>query len=118
MTAWKAGQDIPESELGRVYIQGLNNDDDGNIAIVFDKLPTPGGDHCHGLSRIWSPLVREVGLLNGSTDRILERNWTKFSREQIDLLVAAGISKEKAEAYYAEQPKSELAALAKKYANR
>lgn len=118
ITAWKAGQDIPETELGRVYVQGLDDKDDANIAIVFDKLPTPGGDHCHGLSRLRAPLVREVGLIDGSMERILEKDWPKFSRKQIDLLVTAGIPKEKAEAYYSEQPKPELAALAKKYSNR
>lgn len=118
VTAWKAGQDIPEAELGRVYVQGLDEKDDVNIVIVFDKLPTPGGDHCHGLSRLRAPLVREVGLIDGSMEKILEKDWPKFSRKQIDLLVTAGIPKEKAEAYYSEQPKPELAALAKKYSNR
>lgn len=106
---------VPESELGRVYVQGLDADNDPKIAMLFDKLPTPGGDHCHGFSRLWAPLAREVGFLDGSVERILEKDWERFSREQISLLVLAGVSKETAESYYAEQPKPDLAALAKKY---
>lgn len=108
-------RNVPESELGRVYVQGLREHNDPKIAILFDKLPTPGGDHCHGFSRVWAPLAREVGFLDGSMERIWEKDWERFSREQISLLVAASFSKETAESYYSEQPKPELAALAKKY---
>src|SRR5438045_8719271 len=54
------GENAPESEFGRVYVQGLTATNDPKIALLFDKLPTPGGDHCHGLRRIWTPLAREA----------------------------------------------------------
>ena len=91
---------IPENMCGRVYIQGLKQDDDGDIAIVFDKLATPGGDHCHLLSRMLSPLGREVQCISGQKKFISENQWKDFSKEQIELLVKAGIPKEKAEWYY------------------
>jgi len=44
-----SGEDAPETEFGRVYVQGLSDRDDPQIALLFDKMPTPGGDHCHFL---------------------------------------------------------------------
>lgn len=102
------GGDMLESECGRVYIQGLSEDDSSEIAVLFDKLPTPGGDHCHGLIRLFRPLVREVACVDGSMRVIPERDWPEFSRKQIELLVKAGIPRAQAEAYYAEKAKPEL----------
>lgn len=116
--AWKEKKDIPESELGRVYVQGLIAADNPAIAVLFDKLPTPGGDHGSWFARFNAPLVREVGLLDGSMERILEKDWPEFSRKQIELLTTAGMSRQVAETYYAEQPKPELAAMVTKYSKR
>jgi hypothetical protein len=96
---------VPESECGRVYVQGLTTNADPDIAILFDKLPTPGGDHCHSLSRITASLCRDVLRVNGSTDVIREQQWPEFSRKQIELLVNEGVPRERAEALYAEKPK-------------
>src|SRR5438093_6417202 len=79
--------DVPESQCGRVYIQGLREDSDPDIAVLFDKLPNPG-DHCNGPRRIWAPLRREVVLVDGSMRAILEKTgspsrairWTFWSR--------------------------------------
>ena len=117
-SAWSEKRNVPEHELGRVYVQGLSARDNPEIAILFDKLPTPGGDHCHGLRRLNAKLGREVGFLDGSTKFIPDREWPEFSRRQIGLLIAADVSKTVAESYYSEQPKPELAALAKKYSDR
>ena len=103
-----ARTDVPEVECGRVYVQGLSDTDSVEIAILFDKLPTPGGDHCHGFSRLFRPLVREVGYIDGSKRAVPERDWPEFSRKQIELLVKAGIPRAQAEAYYAEKAKPEL----------
>src|SRR5262249_37650919 len=58
--AAQTGRRIPEVECGRVYVQGLSETNDPNIAMFFDKMPTPGGDHCHGFHRLFAPLAREV----------------------------------------------------------
>jgi hypothetical protein len=111
-------RDVPEQEIGRVYVQGLRAGDNPQIAILFDKLPTPGDDHCHGLRRLSAKLGREVGFVDGSITFIPEQEWAEFSRRQIELLIAAEVPKSVAESYYTEQAKPELAALAKKYSNR
>lgn len=106
--ALASGGNMPESECGRVYVQGLSNSNDPGIVILFDKLPTPGGDHCPGLYRIFRPLVRELMCVDGSMQIIQERDWPEFSRKQIELLVKAGIPRSQAEACYAEKAKPEL----------
>jgi hypothetical protein len=67
--------------------------------LVFDKLPNPG-DHCHGPRRIWAPLRREVVLVDGRMQVIVENNWPAFASNQVELLVKAGFSRATAEAYY------------------
>lgn len=99
---------LSESECGRVYIQGLSETNSSEIVVLFDKLPTPGGDHCHGPARLFRPLVREVMCVDGSMRIIQERDWPEFSRKQIELLVKTGIPRGQAEAYYAEKAKPEL----------
>jgi hypothetical protein len=100
-----SGGDAPESEFGRVYVQGLRDTNAGEIAILFDKRPTPGGDHCHLLRRLFAPPGREVWTIGGGMRFIPENQWQAFSQQQIDLLVAAGMAPEQAEQYYTEQPK-------------
>jgi len=103
--ARNTGEDAPESEFGRVYVQGLSETNDPEIAILFDKLPTPGGDHCHLFRRMFAPLGREVWTIGGGMRFIPESRWSAFAKEQIKLLVAAGIAREQAEKYYSERPK-------------
>jgi hypothetical protein len=97
--------DVPESECGRVYIQGLTESSNPEIVLLFDKLPTPGGDHCHGLARLTAHLCREVALVDGSHQRIREADWPEFSRKQVQLLMKEGFSREQAEIIYREKPK-------------
>ncbi len=97
--------DVPETECGRVYVQGLKESGNPIIALAWDKQPTRGGDHWHGWGKLWAPLLREVCLLDGSMQRILEKDWPEFSKKQIELLVEAGIARERAVALYAEKPK-------------
>lgn len=101
----RTGENAPENEFGRVYVQGLSQTNDPEIVLLFDKLPTPGGDHCHLLQRIFAPLAREVWTIGGVRQVIRETEWPAFSKRQIDLLVAAGVSREQAEIYYSEKPK-------------
>lgn len=56
----RTGEDAPEIEFGRVYVQGLSETNDPEIVLLFDKMPTPGGDHCHFFARVRAPLSREV----------------------------------------------------------
>ena len=101
----KTGEDAPESEFGRVYVQGLSNKDDPEIAILFDKLPTPGGDHCHFFRRMVAPLGREVWTIGSAMRFIPESRWPVFAKEQVELLVTAGVARAQAEKYYSESPR-------------
>jgi hypothetical protein len=102
--ARRTGEDAPESEFGRVYVQGLSDTNDAEIVILFDKLPTPGGDHCHGFRRLSAALGREIWTIGGTMRFIPENRWPAFAKEQVELLVAAGIAREQAERYYSEKP--------------
>lgn len=95
--ALKMGLDVPEDKCSRVYIQGLSETNDPNIAILFDKHPTRGGDH---FPSPWKAYVREICLLDGSMQVIRESEWKVFSQKQIKLLVEVGVSRTTAEMYY------------------
>ena len=103
---WKlSSANVPEVECGRVYVQGLTETNNPEIAILFDKLPSPGGDHCHLLTRFTAPLCREVLFLDGSHRTIRESNWPEFAENQIALLVKEGFDRTAAKAIYAEKGK-------------
>jgi hypothetical protein len=99
LNAIKSGGHLAESDCGRVYVQGLTVSNNPDIVILFDKIPTPGGDHCHGVDRFKMPLAREV-LLIGGHDYVEEANWPQYSSNQVELLVQAGIPRKKAEELY------------------
>jgi hypothetical protein len=105
--AARTGLLIPESECGRVYVQGLSETNNPEIALFFDKLPSPGGDHCHFPWRLYAPLVREVCTVgSGGGYRVIrESEWKAYATNQIELLVTAGVPRKRAEEYYAESPK-------------
>lgn len=56
--AKRTGKELLETECGRIYIQGLTEESNREIALLFDKLSTPGGDHCHLPFRLWAALGR------------------------------------------------------------
>jgi hypothetical protein len=95
--ALASGAHIPEEKCSRIYVQGLAETNDHNIAILFDRYSTPGGDH---FRRPWGPMVREVCLLDGFMQIVAETNWAQFSSNQIELLVANGITRPMARHYY------------------
>ena len=95
--ALKTGAVIPEEKCSRIYIQGLSETNNPEIAIMFDKYPTPGGDH---FRRPWGPLIRDVCLIDGSTQFMPETHWPAFSSNQIELLVKDGIPRSIATHYY------------------
>jgi hypothetical protein len=94
----KTGAHMPEDRCTRAYVQGLGDTNNPMIALVFDRYPTRGGDH---FRRPWGPLLREVAMLDGSMEVIREEKWPEFRRNQIELLVAEGISRAEAEKLYA-----------------
>ncbi len=96
------GTDVPEEQCTRVYVQGLSETNDPMICILFDRRSVPGGDHSYGVGRA----VREVCMLDGSMHTVSDERWTEFCRQQVELLVAAGWTREKAVEYYPE-PASE-----------
>jgi len=93
-----SGAHIPEEKCSRIYVQGLSEANDHNIAILFDRYSSHGGDH---FRRPWGPMVREVCLLDGSMQIIAEANWASFSSNQIELLVQNGVPRATAQHYYA-----------------
>jgi hypothetical protein len=101
----ETGEDAPESGFGRVYIQGLSDTNAPEIVILFDKLPTPGGDHCHFPRRLFAPLGREVWTIGGGMRFIAETEWPSFLKQQIEWLVDAGVPRRQAELYFSEKPK-------------
>lgn len=103
--AFRLKSDVPESECGRVYVQGLTDSSHPDIVLVFDKQPTHGGDHTHGWHKLSAPLGREVKAIGHAHRFISEREWPEFARKQIELLVEAGIPRERALALYTEKPK-------------
>ena len=52
--------------------------------------------------RLYAPYGREVWTIGGNHRFIHDRDWSAYSKTQIDSLVAAGIPRERAEEYYAE----------------
>jgi hypothetical protein len=96
--ALASGAHIPEEKCSRVYVQGLSEKNDPEIAILFDRYSSPGGDHIHSP---WGPMLREVCMLDGEMRRVREADWAKFSSNQIELLVQNGIPRATAQHYYA-----------------
>ena len=82
--ALEHGTQVSERECGRVYVQGVPSDKQGDIALLFDKRSRKGG--------------REID----EALFIKDADWPAFAKQQIELLVAAGISRRQAESYYAE----------------
>lgn len=95
--ALRIGGNVPEGKCSRIYVQGLTETNNPDIAIFFDKKSTRGGDH---FRRPWGPLLREVCMLDGSMKTVPEEKWEMFSKQQIELLVEEGIKREAAEQYY------------------
>ncbi len=102
--AGRDGTDVPETECGRVFIQGLTVSNSPSVIVMFDKMPTPGTDHCFGL-RHFKPLAREVLFLDGHVEAVLESEWMNVVTQQISLLVAGGMDRATADAYYSEKPR-------------
>jgi hypothetical protein len=94
----RTGAHMPGERCTRAYVQGLSDSNNPEIALVFDRYPTRGGDH---FRRPWGPLLREVAMLDGSMRVVREEGWPEFRRKQIELLVAEGISRAEAERLYA-----------------
>ncbi len=90
--------DVPEELCTRIYVQGLTEDSDQGVAILFDRYAVRGGDHFRGVRK--QPYLREVCLLGGPMLTISFDRWSAFARDQIELLVKGGVPRKIAEAYY------------------
>jgi len=88
---------VPEEKCSRVYIQGLSESNDPQICILFDRNSCRGGDHFRSP---WGHRLREVCLLDGMMQVIPDEKWPEFSRNQVELLVAAGFSRTNALHFY------------------
>jgi hypothetical protein len=103
--AKRLGKELAEEDCGRVYVQGLTKKSNPEIALLFDKLPTPGGDHCHLPVRLWAPLGREVWLVGMGHIFVRESEWPEFANKQVELLVQEGFERQEAERLFASKPK-------------
>jgi hypothetical protein len=99
--ALDSGGDVDESRCGRVYVQGLSETNDARIALFFDKVAAPP-DHSHFPRRLWRGFVREVCFVDGHWDTVPVERWSAFAQEQIELLVQAGFTRERAEGLYSQ----------------
>lgn len=97
--AARTGRHIPDHACGRVYVQGLGDTNNPEIALLFDKIAAPP-DHCHFPRRLWWGFVREVCFVDGSWRTIPSGQWPEFARQQIELLVAAGFPRAQAQQLY------------------
>jgi hypothetical protein len=97
--AARTGQHVPERACGRVYVQGLSNTNNPEIALLFDKVAAPP-DHCHFPRRLWWGSVREACFVDGSWRSVPIAEWSGFAQRQIDLLVADGFPKARAHELY------------------
>jgi len=95
--ALKNHSQLPEEKCSRVYIQGLSETNDPQICILFDRNSCRGGDHFRSP---WGHLLREACMLDGSMQVIRDEDWPEFSRNQVELLVAAGLSRTNALRFY------------------
>ena len=75
------------------------------LALLFDKLPTPGGDHCHLPVRLWTSLGREVWLVGMGHIFVRESEWPDFARKHVNLLVQEGFEPQEAERLLASEPR-------------
>jgi hypothetical protein len=82
--ALEYGTHVPEKDCGRVYIQVPGTNRDPNIALLFDKKSRRGGRE-----------VDDAGFIR-------DADWPAFAKRQIEMLVAAGVSRERAEGYFDE----------------
>jgi hypothetical protein len=101
LEAKRLGKELGEEDCGRVYIQGLTKKSNSEIALLFDKLPTPGGDHCHLPVRLWASPGREVWLVGTEQIFVRESEWPAFSKKQVELLVEEGFDRKEAERLFA-----------------
>ena len=75
--AWKRDGHLGPDSCGWHYVEGLNENDDPSIAVVWDKAWGLG----HNGQRIRG-FGREIILTDGSNRGILVRDWPKFAFEQ------------------------------------
>jgi hypothetical protein len=94
--ALELGLPVPEEQCSRVYVQGLTETNNPGLCILFDRRSVPGGDHFYGTGRP----VRETCDLCGTMRSISDEEWPEFCRDQVNLLVADGWTREQALRYY------------------
>ncbi len=97
--ALASGGHLDERRCGRVYVQGLSLTNDPRIAILFDKVAAPP-DHCHFPRRLWHGFSRDVAFVDGDWRSVPVEKWPKFVREQVELLVRAGFTRDQAQRLY------------------
>lgn len=100
VAARRDGHDVDESKLGRIYVQGLSEGAHPAIAILFDRVATPGGDHCHLLNRLFAPYGREVIEIGNGKLFVRDADWYAYATNQAALLVAEGIDRKTGESLY------------------
>jgi hypothetical protein len=67
--------------------------------VLFDKVAAPP-DHCQFPRRLWHGYVREVLFVNSDWKAVPVQQWPEFSRQQVELLVKEGFTREHAQELY------------------
>jgi len=99
--AFDSGRTVDEQRCGRVYVQALSTPNDSKIAILFAKVAALR-DHCHFPRRLWVEFVQEVCFLDGDWRMVPVGESPEFSRQQVELLIAAGSSRAQVQQLYDE----------------
>lgn len=89
---------VSEDRCTRIYVQGLSDTNNPEIAILFDRYAVKGGDHFRGIPG--QRHLREVSPISGGMWSITADRWPAFASNQVELLVKEGIPRATAEAYY------------------
>jgi hypothetical protein len=90
-----SGESMVAEVCSRIYVQGLNESLDSRIVVRVDRFETRGGDHS---PRPWAGYLRGAIRLDGSLAGVPVAGGPAFARNQVQLLVQAGIPRATAEA--------------------
>jgi hypothetical protein len=91
------GSDVPEELCTRIYVQGLDESAPIDIAVLFDKHSTRGGDHFRSP---WGTPGREVIFAGAHMKFVPDPEWSAFATNQIEMLSKLGFDRTNAKSIY------------------
>ena len=85
------GTNVDETHCTRIYVQGLRENSNPELALLFDRDSEPGGDHFR--CRFKDP-IRELITVSGSHKIINNQDWASHIQTQRELLQKEGFTEE------------------------